>query len=105
MCYHASYSFRSYLPTEVGSGAAMCSSALGLASLPRWAPALPCVPLLQALPPREESSSAATCFSAPDLTSLPRWAPVLPRSPGLASSSGELRCCHVPYGPSGLWTT
>jgi hypothetical protein len=29
------------LPTEVGSGAATCSSALDLASLPRWAPALP----------------------------------------------------------------
>jgi hypothetical protein len=29
------------LPAEVGSGPATCSSALDLASLPRWAPALP----------------------------------------------------------------
>jgi hypothetical protein len=38
---HASCSFGPHLYTEVGSGAAMCSSALDLASLPRWAPTLP----------------------------------------------------------------
>jgi hypothetical protein len=89
---------RPHLLTELSSGAATHSSALDLASLSRWAPALPCVPWLRALPPREESSGAATCFSAPNLASLPRWAPALPRGLGLASSRGELRCCHIPHG-------
>jgi hypothetical protein len=26
-------------------------------------------------------------------------------APGFASPMGELRCCHVSHGPSGLWTT
>jgi hypothetical protein len=87
------------LLAEVSSGAATCSSALGIASLPRWAPTLPHVPWLWALPPREESFGVAMCSSTPDLTSLLRWAPTLPRGPGLASPRGELRCCHVPHGP------
>jgi hypothetical protein len=87
------------LLAELSSGAATRSSAPDLTSLPRWAPALPRVPWLRALPLREESSSAATCSSAPDLTSLPRWAPALPRDPSLASPREELRCCHVPHGP------
>jgi hypothetical protein len=88
-----------YLLAELSSSAVMCSSALGLASLPSWAPALPRVSWLRALPPREESSSAATCFSPLDLTSLPMRAPTLPRGPDLASPRGELRCCHVPHDP------
>jgi hypothetical protein len=87
------------LLAELSSGVAMHSSAPDLASLPRWAPVLPCVPWLRALPPREQSSGAVTCSSAPDLASLPRWAPTLPHGPSLASSRGELRCCHVPHGP------
>jgi hypothetical protein len=83
----------------LSSGAVTCSSAPGLASLPRWAPAQPRVPWLWALPPREESSGAATCSSAPDLASLPRWAPTLPRGPGLTSPRGELWCHHVPHDP------
>jgi hypothetical protein len=88
-----------HLLAEVSSGAATWPVAPGLASLPRWAPTLPRVPWLRALPPREESSGAATCSSAPNLTSLMRWAPALPRGPGLASPRGELRCCHVSHGP------
>jgi hypothetical protein len=87
------------LLVELSFGAATCSSALDLASPPRWALALPRVPWLRTLPPREENSGAATCSSAPDLTSLSRWAPVLPRGPHLASPRGELRCCHVPHSP------
>jgi hypothetical protein len=64
----------------------------------RWAPTLPRVPCLSALPHREESSGATTYSSAPDLASLPRWASMLPRGPNLASPRGELRCCHVPHG-------
>jgi hypothetical protein len=86
-----------HLLAELSSGATTCSSALDLASLSRWAPTLPRVPWLRALPPKEESSGAATCSSAPDLASLPRWALTLPRGPGLASSRGELWCCHVPH--------
>jgi hypothetical protein len=87
------------LLAELSSDAATCSSALDLASLPRWAPALPRVPWLRALPPQEESSDAAKCSSAPDLASLLRWAPVLQRGPGLTSPRGELRCCHIPHDP------
>jgi hypothetical protein len=87
------------LLAELRSGATTCSSARDLASLLRWAPALPHVPWLWALPPREESSGAATCSSAPDLASLPRWAPAMSRGPGLASPRGELWCYHVPHGP------
>jgi hypothetical protein len=76
----------------------MCSSAPDLASLMRWAPALPRVPWLQALHSREESSGAAMCSSAPDHAIQSRWAPELPRAPGLASPRGEARCCHVPHG-------
>jgi hypothetical protein len=90
---------RLHLLAELSSGVVMRSSAPNLASLLRWTPMLPCVPWLQALPPREESSGAATCSSAPDLASLLRWAPTLSRGPGLASPRGELRCCHVPHGP------
>jgi hypothetical protein len=87
------------LLVELSSSAATCSSTLDLASLPRWAPALPRVPWLRALPPREESSGAATCSSAPDLTSLSRWASALSCGPGLTSLRGEHRCCHVLYDP------
>jgi hypothetical protein len=87
------------LPTELSFGVAMRSSALDLASLSRWALALPRVPWLRALPPREESSDTATCSSALDLASLLRWAPALPCGPSLASPRGELWCCHVPHGP------
>jgi hypothetical protein len=90
---------RPHLLVELSTGAATRSSAPDLASLPRWAPALPRVPWLRALPPREESSGAATCFSAPNLASLSRWAPALPRGPALASPRGELWCYHVPHGP------
>jgi hypothetical protein len=47
------------LPTEVGSGSATCSSALDLASLSRWAPALPCGPGLAS--PRGE----LRCYHVP----------------------------------------
>jgi hypothetical protein len=87
------------LLTELSSGDVTHSSALNLTSLSRWAPALPRVTWLQALPPQEESSGAAMCSSAPNLASLPMWTPALPRGPDLASPRGELRYCHVPHGP------
>jgi hypothetical protein len=115
------------LPAEVGSDAATCPVAPGLASLlssaltlprvpqlwtsppvDRWALALPRVPWLQALPPREESSDTATCSSAPDLASLLRWALTLLRVPWLRAlppreeSSGA---ATYPTVPSELWTT
>jgi hypothetical protein len=98
-CCHVARGPEPCLLTELSSGAATCSSTPDLASLPRWAPALPRVPWLRALPPREESSGAAMCSTALDLASLPRWAPALPRGPDLASPRGEFRCCHVPHGP------
>jgi hypothetical protein len=50
---------------ELSSGAAICSSAPDLTSLPRWAPALSRVPWLQALPPREVGSGTAMYPTAP----------------------------------------
>jgi hypothetical protein len=85
------------LLAELSSDAATRTSAPDLASLSRWAPTLPRVLWHRALPPREESSSAATCSSALDLGSLLRWASALPRGPGIASSRGGLRCCHIPH--------
>jgi hypothetical protein len=98
-CSHVSRGPGPRLLSKLSSGAATCSSAPDLTSLPRWAPTLPHVPWLRTLPPREESSSAATCSSALDLASPMRWAPVLPRGPDLASSRGELWCYHVPHDP------
>jgi hypothetical protein len=88
-----------HLLAELSSGAATYSSSPDLTSLPRWAPTLPRVPSLWALPPREESSDTGTCSSAPDLASLSRSAPALPRGPGRTSPRGELRCFHIPHGP------
>jgi hypothetical protein len=110
-----------HLPTEVGSGAAMCPTAPDLGSLLRWTPALPCVPRPRTSPPCqgglrryhvsygpgpplliEVGSSAATCPTAPDLTYLPRWAPTLSRVPRSRTSPpcrGGLQRCHVSYGP------
>jgi hypothetical protein len=85
------------LLVELSSSAATRSSALDLASLLRWAPALSRITWLWALPPRDESSDAATCSSTPDLTSLPMWAPALPHGVGLTFPRGELRCYHVPH--------
>jgi hypothetical protein len=86
-------------------------------SLQRWAPESPCVPRPWTSPPcrggfrhchvshgsglclLERRASALSCSSAPDLASLSRWAPALPRGPDLASSRGELWCCHVPHNP------
>jgi hypothetical protein len=98
-CRHVSRGPGPRLLAELSSGAATCSSALDLTSLPRWAPTLPCVPWIRARPPREETSGVATCSSAPDLASLLRWAPALPHGPDLASLRGELRCYHIPHGP------
>jgi hypothetical protein len=49
----------------VSSCTVTCPSAPDFTSLPRWAPALPCVPWLRALPPRLGSSGAATCPTPP----------------------------------------
>jgi hypothetical protein len=100
MHYHVPYSSGPHLPAEVGSGAAICSTAPDLASLPRWALALPCFPQPQTsppnrggllryhvsrsprpLPPAEVGSGTAMCPRALDLTSLPRWATTLPCVP------------------------
>jgi hypothetical protein len=94
-CCHVSRGPGPRLLAELRSGAATCSLTQDITSLLRWAPALPHVSWLRALPPKEESSGAATCSSAPDLTSLSRCALVLPRGPDLASTRGELLHCHV----------
>jgi hypothetical protein len=86
------------LLAELSSGAVTYSSGLDLAFILRWAPVLPRVSWLWALPLLEESSDAAMCSSALDLASLPRWALALPRGPDLVSPRGELRCCHIPHG-------
>jgi hypothetical protein len=97
-----------HLLAKLSSSVATRSSAPDLTSLPRWAPVLPCVPWLQALPPREESSAAAMCSSAPNLAFLPRWAlalscvPQLWTSPPREESSGA---ATYPTARSGLWTT
>jgi hypothetical protein len=70
-----------HLLAELSTGVAMRSSALDLASLSRWAPALPRVTWLRAMSPQEESSGAVTCSSALNLASLSRWATVLSRTP------------------------
>jgi hypothetical protein len=100
-CCHVACGLRPHLLAELSSGAVTCSSAPDLASLLRWALALPRVPWLRVLPPRKESSDAITCSSAPDLASLPMWASALSRGPGLASPRGGLWCCHVPTPPAG----
>jgi hypothetical protein len=48
---HVSNGPEPHLLAELSSGAATCSSAPDLTSLPRWAPALPRVPWLRALSP------------------------------------------------------
>jgi hypothetical protein len=104
-CCHVTCGPGPRLLVELNFGAVMCSSAPGLTSLSRWAPALPRVPWLRDLPPE-------------------RRAPALPRVPQLRispSCRGGLRRCHVapasppraesfgattyPRPPSGLWTT
>jgi hypothetical protein len=64
-CCHVSRGSGPRLLTELSSGIITCSSAPDLASLPRWALALPRVIWLRALSPREEISSAATYLMAP----------------------------------------
>jgi hypothetical protein len=98
---------------------ATCCVAPNLASLPRWAPALPHVLQLRTSPPcwgglrcchvsngleprlpAQEGSSADTCPVAPGLTSLSRRAPTLPRVPQLRtppSCGGGLWRCHVSH--------
>jgi hypothetical protein len=77
--------------------ASTCPAVLDLASMSRWALALPHILRPWTLPPcrgglrcyhvshgrkpcllAKVSSSAATCSSPPDLTSLLRWTPALP---------------------------
>jgi hypothetical protein len=80
-CCHVAHGPRPHLLAELSSGAATRSSALDLASLPRWALVLPCAPQLWtsptcrgglwrchvalASPPREESSGATMYSMAP----------------------------------------
>jgi hypothetical protein len=64
-CCHVSHGLGPRFLAELSSSAAMCSSGSDLASLSRWAPTLPRVSWLQALPPREESSGAATYSITP----------------------------------------
>jgi hypothetical protein len=52
-CYYISCSFKPHLPTWVGSSAATCPVVPDLASLPRWALALPHVLWLRTSPPCE----------------------------------------------------
>jgi hypothetical protein len=59
-CCHESCGPGPHFLAELSSGAATCSLALDLTSLPRWALALPRVSWLPALPSREESFGAAT---------------------------------------------
>jgi hypothetical protein len=103
---HIPCSSKPHLPAEVGSNAATCPVASDLASLSRWAPALPRVPQHRTSPPcrgghrhynmshgprprllAKVSSDIATCPLASDLASLPRWAPALPRVPWLRALS------------------
>jgi hypothetical protein len=95
---HVRCSFEPHLPVEVGSNATACPAAPDLASLLRWAPALPRVPQLWNWPPwwgelwcchvsrspeprllTEVNSDAAKYPSSPDLASLLRWTPALSR--------------------------
>jgi hypothetical protein len=118
---HVSHGPGPHLPAEVGSDAATYPTAPNLASLPRWTPALPCVPRPWDSPPcrgglrhyhvphgpkppllAEIGSGAATCPAALDLASLPRWPPALPRVPRPRTSPpyrGGLQRCHVSHGP------
>jgi hypothetical protein len=95
-----------------------------LASLLRWAPALPHVLWFRTSPPGwgglwhchvsrgsgphlpvEVGSGAVTCPMAPDLTSQSRWALALPHVLRLRTSPpdwGEFWCCHVSYGSGPL---
>jgi hypothetical protein len=95
-CCYVSYDFGPRLPTEVGSGAAMCPMASNPASLSRWVPVLPCALWLWTPSPCrgglrcchvssgsgphlpiEVGSDAAACPIAMDLASRPRRVPVL----------------------------
>jgi hypothetical protein len=79
---HVSLSFRSYLLTEVRSGAVMCPSVSDLVSLSRWAPVLSRITWLRTLLYWEGSSGTATC----------------PTARGSAFLRGELQCYHVSHG-------
>jgi hypothetical protein len=99
-CCHRSYGTRPHLPTEVSSGATTCPTAPNPTFLPRWAPALPCIPWHRTPPPcwgglwsyhmsygsgphlpTEVGSNPIACPMALDLASRPGRVPVLPCVP------------------------
>jgi hypothetical protein len=96
------------LLAELSSDAAMCSLASDLASLPRWAAVLPCVPWPRASLPCYVELRRCYVFLSfePCLpTEVGSGADICPMAPGSISPRGELWCCHVPHAPSSLWTT
>jgi hypothetical protein len=107
-------------PRQRAERTTTCLIASEPASLLGRASALPRVPRLRTMPfcsgglrcchvprssgprlPAQEGCGTATCPAAPDPASLLRGAPTMSRAPRLwtsLSSSGGLRCCHVPRG-------
>jgi hypothetical protein len=81
--YHVSRGPGPHLLAEVSFAVAMCPSAPGLASLSRWALALPHVLWLWALPPRGESSGAATAPSGLWITGIKKCLAILGTQLGL----------------------
>jgi hypothetical protein len=95
---HMPYNVGSYLPTQEGSDAATCLTALDHTSLLRRVPTLSHISWLRICLPAREVSSAATCPVASDPVSLLRMAPTLSHVLWiriLPPCSGGLRCCHV----------
>jgi hypothetical protein len=104
-CCHVSYGSGSCQLAQEGSGAATCLMALGLASLPRRALALPRVPWLWTLPPCGEGSSAAMCLV---VSCGPRVSSIKKGLAGLAmwvsSCVPKARSCvSVAPAPKQLW--
>jgi hypothetical protein len=80
-CCHVGCSSGRLLIVEEGSGVVMCPVAPDLASLPRRAPMLLCVPWLWTHLPAEEGSSVVTRLAAPDPNFPLRRALTLPCVP------------------------
>jgi hypothetical protein len=107
-CCHISCSFGPHLPAEVGFDATTCPTTPDLASLLRWASALPRVPQLRTLPPWWGELRCCHVSHGSGLCIPERGAPVLSRVPqlgALPSWEGSFGASTCLTAPGGLWST